>query len=149
MSYSHETICKYLNWIACTPRIAGRFPSQHALHQLCRKRWWGHPRVNLQIKPLVYQHFRNKQLFPNGSSSSDMLMQHCGRSVGTHSTATIYHAVRAHAVATPPQRPAVIGPFIPQAASFCIPLGKCSGTIRDFPERTPIGGRRWEVGVEK
>lgn len=155
MSYSHETICKYLNWIAYTLRIAGRFPSQHVLHQLCRKRWWGHLQVNLQTKPVIYQHLHNKQLFPNSSSSSDMLMQCCiERSAWTLSTAIIHQAVRAYAAAIHPHCPAVLGPFIPRPAWFCIPhswkvLWEC--WCQEIFQKGPpnmAGGERWvwEVG---
>lgn len=69
MSYSHEAICKYLNWTAYTRRITGWFFPQHVLLQLCRKRWWGHLHVNLQTEPVIHQHFFNKELFPNRPSS--------------------------------------------------------------------------------
>lgn len=121
MSYSHETICKYLNWKAYTLRIAGWFPSQHVLHQLCRKRWWGHLQVNLQTKPVIYQHFHNKQLFfPTVPPLQTCLCNTTERLAGSLSAAIIYQAVRAYAIAMHPQCPAIVGPFIPWAAWFCI-----------------------------
>lgn len=102
MSYSHEALCKYLNWTAYTLRITGWFFS-HVLLQLCRKRWWGHLHVNLQTKPVIHQHFLNKELFPNRPSSPNILIQCCvERTAWTLSTVRISSSQSLSCINPPP-----------------------------------------------
>lgn len=141
MSYSHETICKYLNWTAYTLRIAGWFSSQHVLLQLCRKRWRGHLHVNLQTEPVIHQHFLNKELFPNGLSSPNILMKRCAeRSAWTLSTARI-SSTQSSCCTNPP--PAHALPHLghlshEQPHSTPLTHGKCPGSVRFFKKYLPM-----------
>lgn len=144
MSYSHKTICKYLNWTAYTLRITGWFFSQ-----LCRKRWWGHLHVNLQTEPVIHQHFLNKELFPNRPSSPNILMQCCvERSAWTLSTARISSSQSLCCINPPPAHVLPYSGHLSheQPQSTLLNHGKCPGSVRDFAKNTPKCGRRWEVG---
>lgn len=148
MSYSHETIFKYLNWTAYTLRITGQFSSQRVLLQPCRKRWWDHLHINLQTEPVIHQHFLNKQLFPNSPSSPNILMQHCvERSAWTLSTAGISSSQTLRCINPPPARALPYFGHLSheQPHSTLLTHGKCCGSVRHFSKNTPECGRRWEV----